>query len=84
MALKITDECISCAACVADCPNEAISEGPEYYVIDPTKCLECAGDFEGPQCVSVCPVDCIVPDPEHQETREELLAKRQRKAASTS
>ncbi len=81
MALKITQDCIACAACVADCPNQAISEGPGIYVIDPQRCLECVGDFDGPQCVTICPVDCIVPDPDHQGTREELLAKRERKAA---
>ncbi len=81
MALKITDECISCAACVVDCPNQAISEGPEYYVIDPEKCLECVGDFDSPQCVSTCPVDCIIPDPEHQETHEQLMARREHKAS---
>ncbi len=69
---------------MADCPNQAISEGPEYYVIDPNKCLECVGDFEGPQCVSVCPVDCIVPDPDHQEPREQLMARRQQIASHKS
>ncbi len=84
MALKIINECISCAACVADCPNQAISEGPEYYVIDPEKCLECVGDFDSPQCVSTCPVDCIVPDDEHQATHEQLMAQRQQKSSPKS
>jgi ferredoxin len=79
VALKITQDCIACAACVVDCPNQAISEGPGIYVIDPKLCLECAGDFDHPQCVAICPVDCIVADPDHQATREELLAKRERK-----
>lgn len=60
MALKITDECINCAACEPECPTEAISEGDEYYVIDPDKCVECEGHFDEPQCISVCPVECIV------------------------
>ena len=46
MAYKITDECISCGACEADCKNEAISEGETIYVIDPDKCTECVGWFE--------------------------------------
>jgi ferredoxin len=50
-------------------------------VIDPNLCLECAGDFDNPQCVAICPVDCIVPDPDHQATHDELLAKRKRKAS---
>jgi len=82
MALKITDECISCAACVIDCPNQAISEGPEYFVIDPKKCLECVGDYESPQCVNTCPVDCIIEDPDHQETQQALMARREQKGSS--
>ncbi len=65
MAYKITEECINCGACEPECPNEAISEGEEIYVIDYTKCKECEGYFDEPQCASVCPVDCCVPDPDH-------------------
>lgn len=60
MAMKITEECISCGACEPDCPSNAISEGDTIYVIDATKCVECKGHFDSPQCVSVCPVECIV------------------------
>ncbi len=75
MALKITEECINCAACEPECPNEAISMGDEIYEIDPEKCTECVGHFDESQCVAVCPVDACVPDPEHKESREELEAK---------
>ncbi len=75
MALMITDECINCGACVPECPNEAISEGEDIYVIDPAKCTECVGWYDEPQCVQVCPVDCIVEDPDHKETKEQLLEK---------
>lgn len=75
MALKITEECINCAACEPECPNEAISMGDEIYEIDPEKCTECVGHFEESQCVAVCPVDACVPDPEHKESKEELEAK---------
>jgi len=75
MATKITEECINCGACEPECPNEAISEGDELYVIDPAKCTECVGAHEEPQCVSVCPADCIIPDPAHQESKDELQAK---------
>ena len=78
MALIITDECTSCGACVEDCPNQSISEGDPVYVIDPEKCTECVGFFDEPQCIAVCPIECIVPDPAHQESREELLAKKAR------
>lgn len=75
MALKITDECINCDVCEPECPNEAISQGEEYYVIDPLRCTECIGHFNEPQCQQVCPVDCIPKDPLFIETKEELLAK---------
>lgn len=78
MALKITDQCINCDVCEPECPNGAISMGPEIYVIDPRKCTECVGHFEKPQCQEVCPVDCIPLDPDHRETREELQAKHER------
>ncbi len=75
MALMITDECINCAVCEPECPNEAISEGDEIFEIDPTKCTECVGHFDEPQCRVVCPVDCIPNDPDHEESREELQEK---------
>ena len=78
MALKITDECISCGACEPECPNEAISEGDVIYVIDPDRCTECVGFYDEPQCAAVCPVDACEPDPEHVESREGLMAKKER------
>lgn len=76
MALKITEECIACGACEAECPNSAISPGDEYYIIDPDKCTECVGFFDEEQCIVDCPVDeAIVPDGDHQETEEQLIAK---------
>ena len=75
MALIITDECINCDVCEPECPNGAISQGPEIYVIDPNKCTECVGHFDTPQCVEVCPVDCIPADPAHVESREALQRK---------
>ena len=78
MAYYITDECISCDACVSECPNDAISEGDPIYVIDPDKCTECVGFFDEAQCDAVCPVDCCVPDPNHPETKEQLIEKKKR------
>ena len=60
MALKITEECINCAACEPECPTEAITEGPDIFLIDADKCVECVGHFDEPQCKTVCPVDCII------------------------
>ncbi len=75
MALLITDECINCDVCEPECPNSAISQGEEIYVIDPNLCTECVGHYDEPQCQQVCPVDCIPLDPEHNESKEELQAK---------
>lgn len=75
MTLKITDECINCDVCEPVCPNQAIHQGEVIYEIDPTRCTECVGHFNEPQCVAVCPVNCIPLDPERVETREQLLEK---------
>ena len=50
MAYKITDECISCAACAEGCPVSAISEGDGKYEIDPDTCIDCGA------CAETCPV----------------------------
>ncbi|WP_019625233.1 YfhL family 4Fe-4S dicluster ferredoxin [Thioalkalivibrio sp. ALJT] len=75
MALMITDECINCDVCEPECPNEAIYPGDEIYEIDPNLCTECVGHFDEPQCQQVCPVDCIPLDPDHEESRDQLMAK---------
>jgi ferredoxin len=78
MALMITDECINCDVCEPECPNDAISQGEEIYVIDPHKCTECIGHYPDPQCVKVCPVDCIPLNPGFVETKEQLYEKYKR------
>ena len=75
MALKITEECINCDVCEPVCPNLAIYMGELIYEIHPDKCTECEGHFDEPQCVAVCPVDCIIKDPAHAESKDQLLAK---------
>lgn len=76
MAKKINSECIVCGACEPECPNEAISDGGSIYVIDAVKCTECVGAYDTPRCIEVCPVDdCIIPDPDHLETPQDLQAK---------
>jgi ferredoxin len=62
MAMMITENCISCGTCEPECPNQAISPGDMIYVIDPAKCTECAGVYDSPKCVEVCPTEgSIVP-----------------------
>lgn len=75
MALLIIDECINCDVCEPECPNAAITQGEEIYEIDPNLCTECVGHFDTPQCMEVCPVDCILIDQENKETKEELQEK---------
>lgn len=75
MALIITDECINCDVCEPECPNEAIYQGDEIYEINADLCTECVGHFEESQCVEVCPVDCIIPNPDREESKDQLQAK---------
>ena len=75
MSLKILDSCINCDVCEPVCPNKAISQGEVVYVIDPALCTECVGHYDEPQCVVVCPGECIDPDPDHPDSQEALLAK---------
>ena len=75
MAYKITDDCISCGACEPECLNNAISEGETIYVIDPDKCTQCVGYFDSPKCAEICPVDSCEPDPNYEESQEQLLEK---------
>ena len=56
MAYKITDDCIACGACAADCPVECITEGDGKYVIDADACISCGN------CKENCPVDAPVED----------------------
>ena len=54
MAFKITEDCIACGACAADCPVEAITEGDGIFVIDADTCIDCGN------CAENCPVNAPV------------------------
>lgn len=58
----------------ADAAQEPVSN--DFYYIVPDKCTECVGFHDEPQCASVCPVDCCVPNENVVESKEELLAKK--------
>lgn len=77
MALLINDLCVNCDVCAPICPNQAITQGQTIYEIEPSRCTECVGHFDEPQCVAVCPVECIILDPAHPESPEDLLIKYQ-------
>lgn len=79
MALKITSECINCDICEPECPNEAISYSvsAKNYIINPDLCTECIGFYDAPTCDKVCPIDCIIPDPNRIESAEDLQQKYQ-------
>jgi ferredoxin len=78
VAYKISEECLSCGVCEPECPNRAISMGDVQFQIDPERCTECVGFFDEPQCVSVCPNGAPGPDPAHKESKDALLAKKNR------
>jgi ferredoxin len=112
MAIKITDDCICCSACIPECPNNAIyGAGEEWRISDGTtvkgnfellngeiidanqlmkaisddfvfivsdKCTECQGFHDEPQCAVACPVDCCIPNELIVESKEGLLAKKNR------
>lgn len=75
MALKITEECINCDVCVPVCPNDAIYQGEVIFEIKPDHCTECVGHFSEPQCVAICPVNCIIPDVDYAENIDQLQDK---------
>ncbi len=54
MPRKVTDDCISCGACIAECPVEAIKEGADHTIIDADACIDCGA------CEAICPVSAIV------------------------
>ena len=71
--IDIRENCIKCGKCVAVCPVSVLSQDQKdktIFVKRVTNCIECG------QCAAVCPVDCCVPDGNHQETEEELYAKK--------
>ncbi len=61
---------------IIDANDDMEPVSDEFYYIVPDKCTECTGFHEEPQCAAVCPVDCCVPDPDHVEDEESLLAKK--------
>lgn len=55
MAVRIIENCVTCGACIWECPNEAISPGDPRPLVDEKLCTECYGFFGEAQCIVVCP-----------------------------
>ena len=92
MAVLITEECISCNACDVECPNNAIYNAGDSWIlggeshdalnsdrtyIAPDKCTECVGFYDAPQCIPACPTEAIIMDADRVETKEQLTAKKE-------
>ena len=92
MAVLITDECISCNACEVECPNNAIYGAGDSWILggeshdafnsDHTyiaydKCTECVGFYDEPQCIPACPTEAITMVPDREETKDQLMAKKE-------
>ncbi len=81
MSVIIDDTCITCDACLQNCPVDAIVDdmsnptGESRYYVQPEKCVECVGIFDDPQCAAICPsIGCITWDmPYTTEFEEHFL-----------
>ncbi len=62
MALKIINTCVNCYACEPVCPSQAIYKADAHFLINPRKCTECVGDFDDPQCATICPIEGAILD----------------------
>jgi ferredoxin len=58
MTHVVLESCIRCkyTDCVDVCPVDCFREGPNYLVIDPDECIDCA------VCIPECPVNAIIPE----------------------
>lgn len=75
MAVEIVDRCISCGACVWECPTEAIAPGNPRPVVETESCTECYGFFAESQCTVVCPAAAIAPIAEDEAVLAERFAR---------
>lgn len=84
MAVRITEECISCEACAPECPVAAIlEEGNEknpyddYFYVKPESCVECVDHADAPRCAEACPTEgAIVWDMPYTAEFNEYYAER--------
>ena len=69
MTHVVTEQCIKCkyTDCVDVCPVDCFKEGPNFLVIDPNECIDCA------VCIPECPVGAIYPDSDVPDDQQDFL-----------
>jgi ferredoxin len=75
MSVKISEECVTCGACLWECPNGAIIAGDPRPHVEAELCTECFGMFGEGQCIVVCPVQAFLVNPESLEELERRFAR---------
>ena len=70
MTFVVTESCIRCkyTDCVEVCPVDCFYEGPNFLVINPDECIDCA------LCEPECPVQAIVSEDELPSDQQEFKA----------
>lgn len=69
MTYVVTESCIRCkyTDCVDVCPVDCFREGPNFLVIDPDECIDCA------VCVPECPVNAIYAEDDVPGDQQEFI-----------
>jgi ferredoxin len=69
MTFVVTEQCIKCkyTDCVEVCPVDCFYEGPNFLVIHPDECIDCA------LCEPECPVEAIVSEDDLSDSQQEFL-----------
>lgn len=65
----VTESCIKCryTDCVDVCPVDCFRAGPNFLVIDPEECIDCA------VCIPECPVDAIYAEEDVPEDQKDFI-----------
>ena len=69
MTFVVTENCIKCkyTDCVEVCPVDCFYEGPNFLVINPDECIDCA------LCEPECPIDAIKSEDDLSEEQRFFL-----------